>query len=282
MHARLAYVYMGDRKRGKFRPTLMPLLNKNSAKDIKSVTQEVSAFYRSGASTAVNSDRQSNLKRDVKLLCDKLKGAGPALSSYIRAALVSPADTPVFSDEAARWILSGEKGRLDWSMKLGYSMKEYLEFEEGVQKVSGRLQKEFEKEGGNVDEAKDKQLFTAEKVEMVGWVLGKEAQAWVLSNSASGGISLEARDKEPAEEGPSKKDQVEDKPATTSNKKRKAPPSATTTILNPATKPTDTPTPTAKTKSKKPKPTTSPSLPTTTARTTEGPRRSSRRNAGKA
>lgn len=97
----------------------------------------------------------------MKVLVDAIKGVGPATASYI-LALIAPAHVPVFSDEGFRWMLhSNGKGNDGWHRAIKYDLKEYRAYLDLVQTLASRL-------GDDV---------TAEEVEKVGFVLGKEAAA---------------------------------------------------------------------------------------------------------
>jgi hypothetical protein len=81
-----------------------------------------------------------------------LKGVGPATASYLLAAQKFP-KVPVFSDEAFRWVVYDG----DWDVKIKYDAKEYWKFYAKVDEVAKRLG------------------VTADDVERVGFVVGREA-----------------------------------------------------------------------------------------------------------
>ena len=129
----------------------------------------------------------ATVKTALDHLSKNLKGIGPATASYVLAAQV-PHWIPAFSDEAFRWVftdehkpgvIKGSKGD-GWNRKMDYSIKEYIVFMEKVWETSERLIAEYkanDKRGDQKEEAM-RELFGAGSVEMVGWVLGKEAAGW--------------------------------------------------------------------------------------------------------
>ena len=87
-----------------------------------------------------------------------IKGVGPATASYI-LAVANAGEVPVFSDEGFRWMLLAEKDGKGWDRKIKYDAKEYRQYLHEVKDLRERL-------GGGI---------TAEDVEKVGFVVGKEA-----------------------------------------------------------------------------------------------------------
>lgn len=110
------------------------------------------------------------------MLVDAIKGVGPATASYI-LALAAPAAVPVFSDEGYRWAMYTNAGRGNdgWYREIKYDLKEYRVYLESVTALAARL-------GEGV---------TAQDVEKVGFVLGKEAAA-ELTGGTIGGESAAA------------------------------------------------------------------------------------------
>ena len=125
-----------SRKRGKTRPILR-LIESNSPDTVVATT--TTAFA------------EPNIRASFTHLIT-LRGVGPATATYILAAF-RPAEVPVFSDEAFRWIVHDGA----WSTKIKYDAKEYWEYFEGVGKLAKHLG------------------VAVEEVEQVGFVLGKES-----------------------------------------------------------------------------------------------------------
>ncbi|KAL7269075.1 hypothetical protein RUND412_008279 [Rhizina undulata] len=141
-------------KRGKFRPTLPSLVASNTEASIKSAT--TTAFAKLSSSP-------TPLKAEAILeslgIISTLRGIGPATASYILAAH-SPARIPVFSDEGYRWVFFEEGA----GKGLKYDEKEYAGYLTRVWDIVERLKNE---NGSDV---------TAEDVEKVGFVLGKDVE----------------------------------------------------------------------------------------------------------
>lgn len=160
------------RRRGKRRISLPKLLAANSPNLIQSTT--TSAFALLTSLQAAPSTE--TILAALKVLVDAIKGVGPATASYI-LALIAPAHVPVFSDEGYRWVLhtNGGKGNDGWYREIKYDLKEYRAYLDLVKALTGRL-------GDGV---------TAQDVEKVGFVLGKEAAA-ELTGGKIGGESAAA------------------------------------------------------------------------------------------
>ncbi|KAI5809912.1 hypothetical protein DFH27DRAFT_166375 [Peziza echinospora] len=189
-------------KRGKFRPTLLPLLRSNSPSTIEEVTRASFAHLKDTnpnelPSTKAVTDALNHLSKN-------LKGVGPATASYVLAAR-APNFIPAFSDEAFRWVFSettapGVKGGQGegWKRKMDYSLKEYLAYFHRVQEISQRLIEEAQVSYKNNpdQDSRDcgdyRQDFGASSVEMVGWVLGKEASGWAPGTTLTDSIDTDA------------------------------------------------------------------------------------------
>lgn len=163
-----------SRRRGKRRIGLPKLLAANSPDLIKTTT--TAAFASLTSAPAPTTDA---ILAALKTLVDPIKGVGPATASYI-LALIAPASVPVFSDEAYRWVLytstnNGGRGNDGWYREIKYDVKEYRVYLDSVAALVARL-------GDGV---------TAQDVENVGFVLGKEAAA-DLTGGKIGGESAAA------------------------------------------------------------------------------------------
>lgn len=101
-------------KRGKFRPTLLPLLSSNSPDLVAQITRKAFSQYAATPAGALAS---------LKTLC-ALKGVGPATASLL-LSLYSPQTEAFMSDEAL--------GCLD--CKVGYTEKDWKGFREKVVKA---------------------------------------------------------------------------------------------------------------------------------------------------
>lgn len=163
---------MGYRRRGKRRAGLPKLLAANSPELIQSTTTSAFALLTSLQSAPST----ETILAALKVLVDAIKGVGPATASYI-LALIAPAHVPVFSDEGYRWVLyaNGGRGNDGWYRDIKYDLKEYRAYLDLVKALAGRL-------GDGV---------TAQDVEKVGFVLGKEAAA-ELTGGKIGGESAAA------------------------------------------------------------------------------------------
>ncbi|RVD87662.1 uncharacterized protein DFL_001880 [Arthrobotrys flagrans] len=153
-------------KRGKFRPTILPLVSSNPVKELEATVNEALDMslpdqVTSGEAENDDNDALAQVSSMMKVLV-KLKGIGPATATAILSS-VFPETIPMFSDEAFRWIMMDKPGTsAGWNRKIAYDAKEYSEFFKRVR----RLCRKFASEGEVVD---------ARSVEKVGWVLGQEA-----------------------------------------------------------------------------------------------------------
>ncbi|MCJ1243436.1 hypothetical protein MMC30_000633 [Trapelia coarctata] len=129
--------------RGKFRPTLLPLVKSNDAALITSTTRDAFALFASDPS-----DPFPALKKLAEL-----RGVGPATSSLLLS--VAFEEVPFFADEILGWLREGGGG------KLKYDWKEYKEVWEGVKGVREGL------DGGKGRE----QRASAVDVERGAWVV---------------------------------------------------------------------------------------------------------------
>jgi len=106
----------------------------------------------------LNPKKEMDIKLIMKAVDELtvLNGVGPATASFVLAAWL-PKQVGVFSDEAFRWIRFEEGSGKGWDRKMQYNEKEFKTYIEGLSEVVKRL---------NV---------TAEDVEKIGFVFGREA-----------------------------------------------------------------------------------------------------------
>ncbi|KAF2269240.1 hypothetical protein CC78DRAFT_529465 [Lojkania enalia] len=132
-------------RHGTFRPKLLGLVQSNPEHVIQSTTRD--AFTKFSASDPIPA---------LKILMD-LKGIGTATASLL-LSVYAPDDVPFFSDEMLRWCLWGEKGMPGgWKRVIKYNVKEYGDIVNRIKIVRTGLG------------------VSAEDVEKVAWVLGKES-----------------------------------------------------------------------------------------------------------
>ncbi|KAF8472549.1 hypothetical protein BDZ91DRAFT_760069 [Kalaharituber pfeilii] len=192
-HEELQEIMKCKMKRGKFRPTLLPLVTSNSTSAVEKVTEE--AFSHLKGFKHNEKPSIDAIKTALNYLSKSLKGVGPATASYLLAAQ-SPQWIPAFSDEAFRWVfiedskpgvIKGSRGD-GWTRKMDYSLKEYIAFVEKVWEIRKRLIQENSKHCGlDKKEKSEEEMFNAGTIEMVGWVLGKEASGWTVSKAETSG-----------------------------------------------------------------------------------------------
>ncbi|KAF3910148.1 hypothetical protein AA313_de0209075 [Arthrobotrys entomopaga] len=163
-------------KRGKFRPTILPLVASNPIRELESIVNKALSMPPPEQVTAKgtvedDNDALAQVSAMIKHLT-KLKGIGPATATAILST-VFPDTIPMFSDEAFRWIMmDGSKSSGGWNRNIAYNAKEYAEFFKKVRTLCRKLT--FENEGN---------VIGAGSVEKVGWVLGQQA-ALGLTNAA--------------------------------------------------------------------------------------------------
>ncbi|KAF3180537.1 hypothetical protein TWF225_004592 [Orbilia oligospora] len=161
-------------KRGKFRPTILPLVNSNPVKELESTVNEALNMSLPGKVTSDGTDDDDDdalaqVSSMMKVLI-KLKGIGPATATAILSS-VFPETIPMFSDEAFRWIMMDKPGiSAGWNRNIAYNAKEYSEFFKRVR----RLCRKF---------ASEDEVVNAGSVEKVGWVLGQEAALGITHRS---------------------------------------------------------------------------------------------------
>jgi hypothetical protein len=144
----------------------LSLVSSNSESQIKAAT--VAAFALLSQDIAVQTGVLPALNKLAVL-----KGIGPASASLL-LSVCYPQDIPFFSDEAFRWVMTGvdftkNVGGKGWNRSIKYDKKEYVEFIKRVREVMERL-------GGDV---------RAVDVERVGWVLGREKAAILVSTEGT-------------------------------------------------------------------------------------------------
>ena len=187
-----------QRKRGKFRPQLLPQLASNIPSTVAKVTTEAFEYNKN-----LKPDEKpdlDNVKAALNHLTKNLKGVGPATASYLLAAQI-PHWVPPFSDEGFRWVffdkhvpgVTDGKASLTsgWRRPIKYTLKEYFAYIEEVWNISERLVAGYSEGPGknkedNLHEKRKWEQFGAGSVEMVGWVLGKQAEGWKPEPGLSG------------------------------------------------------------------------------------------------
>ena len=132
------------RKHGRYRPNLAKLVAGNNANEIRTITHKAFADY--------NADN-SRFAESVTTLA-KLRGIGPATASLLLSCY-DPVKVPFFSDELFRYLQWSDAKSKGWDRKINYSMKEYKDLFQRVQRLRERL----EKESGEVVKALDIEKF---------------------------------------------------------------------------------------------------------------------------
>lgn len=145
------------RRRGKRRAGLPKLLAANSPELIQSATTSAFAHLTAAQTTPPSTD---TIIAALKILVDAIRGVGPATASYI-LALIAPGSVPVFSDEGYRWALYTKRGMGNdgWGRDIKYDLKEYRIYLDAIKALTTKL-------GPDI---------TAQDIEKVGFLLGKEA-----------------------------------------------------------------------------------------------------------
>ncbi|KAL1903599.1 hypothetical protein Sste5346_000228 [Sporothrix stenoceras] len=115
-------------RHGKFRPTLMKLVESNPSQLVQDSIQTAMGKY---------AGHKFSAKRSVKMLCD-LKGIGPATASLLVAAHY-PKQTIFFSDEAYAWLAGGPS----YNPPSKYNHKEYEDLMDASWQLIQRLPEEY-------------------------------------------------------------------------------------------------------------------------------------------
>ncbi|KAK6351613.1 hypothetical protein TWF718_004768 [Orbilia javanica] len=170
-------------KRGKFRPTILPLVSSNPVGELEStVNKALKMSLPSQVTSDGSEDDDDDALAQVSLVLNvlvKLRGIGPATATAILSS-VFPETIPMFSDEAFRWIMMDQSGTSGgWNRKIAYNAKEYSEFYKGIRRLCRRLASEGE-------------VVDAGSAEKVGWVLGQEA-ALGITHPAKGTLTKPSR-----------------------------------------------------------------------------------------
>jgi len=103
-------VSMFTRSRGTFRPRLKQLIENNSDKNVKEITEGGFLFAQTNDEEHIV---QANL-RAIKLLCE-LQGVGPATATMILQAKYD--NVPFMSDEAMLQVFEGDKRKLKYDLR---------------------------------------------------------------------------------------------------------------------------------------------------------------------
>ncbi|KAK6355330.1 hypothetical protein TWF696_004440 [Orbilia brochopaga] len=160
-------VVMWKLKRGKFRPTILPLVSSNPVESLQATVEEALSMSPpeqvAPQGDGADDDKALAQVSAMMKVLTKLKGIGPATATAILSA-VFPDTIPMFSDEAFRWIMMEDPGSSGgWNRKIAYDAKEYAEFFRRVRRLCRKLLFEGE------------DTVNAGDIEKVGWVLGQEA-----------------------------------------------------------------------------------------------------------
>jgi hypothetical protein len=147
---------------GKFRPTLMSLINKNAAEDVVDVTKEAFSLPLTS---------EGEVKAALAVLT-RLKGVGPATASLL-LSVKDPDGTPFFGDELCRWACWDAKS--GWKQEIKYTEKVYLLLWKRVQELRARLKQD------------DGRMIGALEVEKVAYVLGKQTESAGETQKKKGG-----------------------------------------------------------------------------------------------
>ncbi|KAI7086926.1 hypothetical protein KC356_g4644 [Hortaea werneckii] len=150
---------------GKFRPTLLKLVDSNDVMTVKTTAIEA---YRILPPTNTTAPSAENIRKVLDVFT-RLKGVGAATATLLMASY-DQINIPFFSDEVYRWIHHDDAptkpalkggGASGWTREVRYTIKDYLDFYPKVQQLRERLT--LESNGAQV---------TALDVEKVAYVLG--------------------------------------------------------------------------------------------------------------
>ncbi|KAI7325123.1 hypothetical protein KC315_g8042 [Hortaea werneckii] len=154
---------------GKFRPTLLKLVDSNDVMTVKTIAIE---GYRILPPTNTTAPSAENIRKVLDVFT-RLKGVGAATATLLMASY-DQTNIPFFSDEVYRWIHHDDApikpalkggGASGWTREVRYTIKDYLDFYPKVQQLRERLN--LESNGAQV---------TALDVEKVAYVLGTPAR----------------------------------------------------------------------------------------------------------
>ncbi|CAK7228248.1 hypothetical protein SBRCBS47491_006841 [Sporothrix bragantina] len=128
-------------RHGKFRPTLMKLVESNSESAVEATVEEAVAKYRSTVAEIKGGVKLSGhveaALAAVKVL-STMRGIGPATASLL-AAVHFPKECIFFSDEAYAWLAGGSSH----SPPSKYNIKEYEDVARGMVQLLRRLPDEY-------------------------------------------------------------------------------------------------------------------------------------------
>ncbi|RMZ03395.1 hypothetical protein D0862_05683 [Hortaea werneckii] len=154
---------------GKFRPTLLKLVDSNDVMTVKTTAIEAYRILPPSNDTAPSAE---NIRKVLDVFT-RLKGVGAATATLLMASN-DQTNIPFFSDEVYRWIHHDDAptkpalkggGASGWTREVRYTIKDYLDFYPKVQQLRERLN--LESNGVKV---------TALDVEKVAYVLGTPAR----------------------------------------------------------------------------------------------------------
>ncbi|KIH91890.1 hypothetical protein SPBR_01853 [Sporothrix brasiliensis 5110] len=129
-------------RHGKFRPTLMKLVESNPTATLQETIREAGKKFFAATCTVPVRDvrlpaRDGAALRSVKMLCE-LKGIGPATASLL-LAVHYPKEVIFFSDEVYAWLCGGASH----NPPSKYNAKEYESVVDGMLALVRRLPEEF-------------------------------------------------------------------------------------------------------------------------------------------
>lgn len=124
----------------------------NSVADIRSTTKAAFSTYSADPTDYAKSITALN----------RLKGIGPATASLLLSCY-DPVKVPFFNDELFRWLHWEDAKSKGWDRKISYTIKEYKDLFERLQKLQNRLEKE------------NKGTVPAIDIEKAAYVLAKHA-----------------------------------------------------------------------------------------------------------
>lgn len=154
-------------KHGKFRPTLLSLVQANDESAVNLATSR--AMDCLGRSQVRRRDEVHQAINELVAL----RGIGVATGSLLLSVILT-SEVPFFSDEAFLWLMA-DRADGAWDKKIKYTIDEYLAMWDAATALRERLGVE------------------ASEVERVGWVLGRERTDLGVAGAHSEGNAGAAR-----------------------------------------------------------------------------------------
>lgn len=187
-------------KHGKFRPSLMKLVNGNDDGMVEVATAAAfdhMVLKRKTEKRLLGSGLSSKSIDATMGDITVLRGVGPATASLV-LSVYSPRDVPFFSDELFRllhWREDGKSKGSGWSRKIGYTMKEYRSLYEKAAEMREAL-------------AKAGEDWAATDLEKAAWVLGRDGVDVGPLLEGEGSEDQEASEVKASDEAPSKENRT--------------------------------------------------------------------------